>query len=119
MRTKTSKIEVPIWGAEIKLVITSDPTSYKHRIGGKEEREYDGDNDDIAEAWFLHDDPDTKNYILILEHNADGHLVVHESIHAALMILDTCGQNYSSKNDEALTYLASFIYEQIVKRLKR
>ena len=58
-------------GAEIKLVITSDPTSYKNRIGGKEEREYDGDNDDIAEAWFLHDDPDTKNYIPILEHNAD------------------------------------------------
>ena len=51
-------------GAEISLVITSDPTSYKNRIGGKEGNGYDGHNDDIAGPG-LHDDPTPRTSIPI------------------------------------------------------
>lgn len=42
----------------------------------------------------------------------------HETIHVAIHILEKSGIPISYENDETITYLSSYIFEQIVTKLK-
>lgn len=44
--------------------------------------------------------------------------VHHEVIHAATHILDKLGLEISYQNDESITYLSTYLFEKILKKLK-
>lgn len=63
-----------------------------------------------------------KNCVAIILHeNCSNNLICnihHESIHAAMYILHQRGVVISYENDEAITYLSTYIFKKICKKLE-
>lgn len=62
------------------------------------------DKDDKLCIWFKDNKPNLGD-------------ICHESIHLAIKILKRVGVDISYDNDEALTYLAGYIFDELYKKL--
>ncbi len=61
----------------------------------------------------------SKVVILLGKENGDllGN-IHHECIYAAIYVLDKSGIEISYQNDESITYLSTYLFKQIIKKLK-
>lgn len=118
MRTRKYKINIELYGAIINLYVTDNPQRVKGNISGEKEIIYkDANKDGNADAFFLYNDPDNKEYDIILSPSAGPYLISHEALHVTLAIAGACGLMVSSENDEPITYLHSHIVDEIAKRI--
>lgn len=63
----------------------------------------------------------THNIVVILLGKENGMLlsrIHHEVIHATTYILNKLGLEISYQNDESITYLSTYLFEKILKKLK-
>lgn len=120
MKTRKYTIEIPLYGVIINLYISNNPQKTKSRISGeKESLPEDANKDGTAEAFFLWNDPDDKEYDVIFHPSAGPYLISHEALHVTLAICSVCGIAVNADNDEPITYLHSHIVEEIDKRVRK
>ncbi len=119
MRTRKYTINIELYGVIINLYVSENPQKTKSKISGeKDVIPEDPNRDGNAEAFFLCNDPDDKEYDVIFHHSAGPYLISHEALHVTLAICSACGITVSAENDEPITYLHSHIVEEIDKRIR-
>lgn len=120
MRTRKYTINIDLYGVIINLYISASPQKTKSRINGeKESLPENVSKDGDAEAFFLWNEPDDKEYDVIFHPSAGPYLISHEALHVTLAICSVCGITVNSDNDEPITYLHSHIVEEIDKRIRK
>lgn len=107
---KEIKFKIPIYNSVVRYIVSEDIITYLKTT----ESYYDAnDNDAYGIATFVNG----AHTIVIMDKCKDNwSIIAHEVIHVANRILESRGVEISTSNDEALTYLVSYIIEQIQKK---
>jgi hypothetical protein len=120
MKESRSKIKIQIYDSEIILIKTDDINKSCEKVfkQRKWKDKYDINGGD-AEGCFLFDHADVGFYHIVLPVNPSLILILHETLHAAFIILAHHDVVLTVDNHEALTYLHGHIFEQVLKRTKK
>lgn len=113
MASKRSKIKIDPYEALLHLVISDNVEKTKKSLIKK--KLFTLEDSGEAEAWFIYDDPDEREYWIIIPTDATPGLIAHEVSHLVNKLLNTCG--VSIDNDEASAYLIGFLVDKIWSQL--
>jgi hypothetical protein len=104
---------VPVYGLAVHFTNdVDDARAFVKRRGGKDEAQAFDNVDGISLAFSTAHDERVR---IIGVFDGTVATVTHESVHAAWEILETCGVQVSSDNDEALAFLAGWFTGQFMR----
>lgn len=112
MRLKQYKIELEIYEAFLTVILAEDIHAAKKHLFKKKNWYLAEADEEISQAMFLYDEPDTKRYVVILSPNASPGTVAHEVTHVAKRLLTTCDVDIMN-NEEPLSYMIGFLVDKI------
>lgn len=119
MRSRKFNFKIDIYGASFNLIVADNLEKARISLFKKRDWEYDSsvDQKGTYEALFLFDDPDTKEYIIILHPKASPGTIAHEVSHLVSKLLVTCGVDIIN-NDEPFTYLVGHLVDLVWDKIK-
>lgn len=105
-------IPIPVWDAEVEIRTAKDFNKFCDKYGIPN-RDRDA-NEYVALHMCGKHKGKWKRYILLRPGFDDG-ILIHEIIHAAYNVLEDKGTVITFENQEPLTYLVEYIFNQAVK----
>lgn len=119
---RRGRINIGIYDSEVRVIFTDSMYNSVMRIfkrGGYREQLANTTEENVGSGYFLSDDGDIGHYIILLPIEMDHFLMVHESIHAAVEILHHHEIKFDVTNHDSLTYLSSYISDNVYKMYKK
>ena len=109
MSKKHKKIKIPIYGRELRVVISKNIQTGLKQLGLEA---FEGEE---VEASVVEDPDGVIN--LVIQPDADINTICHESFHIANGILDDAGMKLCDNSEEAYAYLIGWVAEKVQKEL--
>ena len=105
------KRTIPIYNMDVWFTNDeADCRSFLKRRGGDESL-----TDNCKGVWITFKGREDHTYWVLAVYDGDIGTVVHESVHAAWGVLDTCSVKTDVDNDEALAFLAAWFTKTVLK----
>ncbi len=98
-RNRKYKIPIDIYGAEITVILTSNPDKVVSRLCGEGDKEAIK-NPTTDSVYFVYETPDSKHYHLVFPHKTDLFFIAHECFHVVSTLLFACGSKLNKSTDE-------------------
>lgn len=108
---KSFNIDIGVYQTTIQVIVTDDIQEEHQRLGCETWKQFDG---------FCLFDAENKlpyEFYIVLKDTFTVGMLLHECIHCANRILGSRGVGLAHEDDEALTYLSQFIFEEILSKL--
>ena len=104
------KINLPIYDTMLQVAfVRSNDELYELAL--KDGANLDPEDEDDMDGLFYYNKDDHKKIILVQP--ASNRLIVHETFHAAVHILDDIGQHFDIANHEVHAWLQDYLFDEI------
>ncbi len=118
-RNRTYKIPIDVYGAEMTVVLSSNPDKVKDRLCGGDGKKESIVNPVTLNCWFVYDRPDSKSYYLIFPFKPDADSISHECFHLVSKLLYTSGSKLNQSTEEQYAYLLGHIVGVVTEKIQR